>query len=84
MSWLDANRAYVLDMLVQHVRLSVPAVVISVLVAVVLGRIAWRWPRAGTVVLGTASLLYSVPALPLVGNRVSCGVWVISRSPRCG
>ncbi|WP_436698560.1 ABC transporter permease [Nocardioides sp. BYT-33-1] len=66
MTWLDANRAYVLDMLVQHVRLAVPAVVISVLVAIVLGRIAWRWPRAGTVVLGTASLLYSVPALPLL------------------
>lgn len=66
MSWLDANRDYVLDMLLQHVRLSVPAIVISVLVAVVLGRVAWRWPRAGTVVLGTASLLYSVPALPLL------------------
>ncbi|GAA3523026.1 ABC transporter permease [Nocardioides daeguensis] len=66
MSWLDANRDYVLDMLLQHVRLSVPAIVISVLVAVVLGRVAWRWPRAGTVVLGSASLLYSVPALPLL------------------
>ena len=66
MTWLDANRAYVLDMLVQHVRLSVPAIAVSVLVAIVLGRIAWRWPRAGTVVLGTASLLYSVPALPLL------------------
>lgn len=66
MTWLDANRAYVLDMLVQHLRLSVPAIVVSVLVAIVLGRVAWRWPRAGTVVLGTASLLYSVPALPLL------------------
>lgn len=66
MSWLRANQDYVLEMLVQHLRLSVPAIVVSVLVAVVLGRIAWRWPRAGTVVLGTASLLYSVPALPLL------------------
>ncbi|WGX94959.1 ABC transporter permease [Nocardioides sp. L-11A] len=66
MTWLDTNRDYVLDMLLQHVRLAVPAIVVSVLVAVVLGRIAWRWPRAGTVVLGTASLLYSVPALPLL------------------
>ncbi|UUW87283.1 ABC transporter permease [Pimelobacter simplex] len=66
MTWLDANRDYVLDMLVQHVRLCVPAVVLSVAIAVLLGRIAWRWPRIGTVVLGTASLLYSVPALPLL------------------
>jgi len=66
MTWLDANREYVLDMLVQHLRLSVPAILASVLLAVVLGRVAWRWPRAGTVVLGAASLLYSVPALPLL------------------
>lgn len=66
MTWLDANRGYVLDMLLQHVRLAVPAIVVSVLLALVLGRVAWRWPRAGTVVLGTASLLYSVPALPLL------------------
>jgi osmoprotectant transport system permease protein len=65
-TWLDLNRSYVVDMLVQHVRLAVPAVAISVLVAVVLGRVAWRWPKAGTAVLGAASLLYSVPALPLL------------------
>ena len=66
MTWLDLNRSYVVDMLVQHVRLAVPAVAISVLVAVVLGRVSWRWPKVGTAVLGTASLLYSVPALPLL------------------
>ena len=66
MNWLATNQDYVVDMLVQHVRLSVPAIVISVLIAVALGRIAWRWPRAGTVVLGAASLLYSIPALPML------------------
>lgn len=66
MNWLSLNRDYVLDMFLQHVRLAVPAVLISVVVAIVLGRIAWRWPRVGTVVLGAASLLYSVPALPLL------------------
>ncbi|KRA37588.1 MULTISPECIES: ABC transporter permease [unclassified Nocardioides] len=66
MTWLDLNRDLVWDLLGQHVRLAVPAVLISVVVAIVLGRIAWRWPRVGTVVLGAASLLYSVPALPLL------------------
>jgi osmoprotectant transport system permease protein len=66
MTWLDLNRDLVLDLLGQHVRLAVPAVLISIVVAIVLGRIAWRWPRVGTVVLGAASLLYSVPALPLL------------------
>lgn len=66
MTWLDLNRDLVLDLLGQHVRLAVPAVLISIVVAIALGRIAWRWPRVGTVVLGAASLLYSVPALPLL------------------
>jgi osmoprotectant transport system permease protein len=65
-TWLDLNRDLVWELLGQHLRLAVPAILISVVVAVVLGRVAWRWPRAGTVVLGTASLLYSVPALPLL------------------
>lgn len=66
MTWLEANRSYVLDMLVQHVQIAVPAVLISVVVAVALGRLAWRWRRLGAAVLGITSLLYSVPALPLL------------------
>lgn len=66
MRWLELNRDHVVELLWQHLLLAVPAVLVSVVVAVVLGRIAWRWPRIGTVVLGFASLLYSVPALPLL------------------
>lgn len=66
MTWLDLNRDFVVELLWRHIWLAVPAVLISVVVAVVLGRIAWRWPRVGAVVLGFASLLYSVPALPLL------------------
>lgn len=66
MTWLDLNRDLVLDLLGQHVRLAVPAVLISIVVAIALGRLAWRWPRAGTVVLGISGLLYSIPALPLL------------------
>ncbi|HWJ67703.1 MAG TPA: ABC transporter permease subunit [Nocardioides sp.] len=66
MTWLSLNRDLVLDLLVQHLLLAVPAVLASIVAAIVLGRVAWRWPRIGTVVLGVASLLYSVPALPLL------------------
>ncbi|MCX6399917.1 MAG: ABC transporter permease subunit [Propionibacteriales bacterium] len=66
MTWLDLNRDLVLDLLGRHVRLAVPAVLISVVVAIALGRLAWRWPRVGTVVLGISGLLYSIPALPLL------------------
>ncbi len=66
MTWLSLNRDFVVEMLLQHLLLAVPAVLVSVVIAIVLGRIAWRWPRIGTVVLGISSLLYSVPALPLL------------------
>lgn len=66
MTWLDLNRDLVLELLGQHVRLAVPAVLISIVVAIALGRLAWRWPRVGTVVLGISGLLYSIPALPLL------------------
>lgn len=66
MTWFSANVGLVLDLLLQHVQLAVPAVLASVVLAVVLGRIAFRWPRAGSVVLAVTSLLYSVPALPLL------------------
>lgn len=66
MTWLSLNRDLVLDLLVQHLLLAVPAVLASIVAAILLGRVAWRWPRVGTAVLGIASLLYSVPALPLL------------------
>ncbi|WP_435770826.1 ABC transporter permease [Nocardioides sp. SYSU DS0651] len=66
MTWLSANRDHVLGLLLQHLLLALPAVLVSVVVALVLGRVAWRWPRVGGAVLGAASLLYSVPALPLL------------------
>ncbi|KRC56919.1 MULTISPECIES: ABC transporter permease [unclassified Nocardioides] len=66
MTWLRLNREQVVDLLWQHLSLAIPAVLISIVVAIALGRVAWRWPRVGAVVLGAASLLYSVPALPLL------------------
>ncbi|KRB72758.1 ABC transporter permease [Nocardioides sp. Root190] len=66
MTWFELNQDLVWDLLGRHARLAIPAVLISVVIAIVLGRIAWRWPRVGSVVLGISSLLYSVPALPLL------------------
>lgn len=66
MTWLSLNGDLVLELLGRHVRLAVPAIVISVVAAIAIGRVAWRWPRIGTVVLSVASLLYSIPALPLL------------------
>ncbi|CAI9409657.1 MULTISPECIES: ABC transporter permease [Aestuariimicrobium] len=66
MNWLRLNWTQVVDLTVDHLLLSVPAIVISVLVAVPIGRLAHRRPRWGSPLLGAASLMYAIPALPLL------------------
>lgn len=56
----------VLDLLRAHVLLSVPAIVISVLVAVPVGLFAARHPQVGNTVVQVTSLAYTLPALPML------------------
>jgi len=65
-TWLSGNWSQVLELLVGHVLLTVPAVGLSVMLALPLGRLAWRLPRVGGPLLAAATLLYAVPALPLL------------------
>lgn len=66
MNWLRFNWPQVLDLTVEHLSLSFPAIVLSILVAVPIGRLAFRMPKIGGPLLGIAALLYAVPALPLL------------------
>lgn len=66
MNWLSRSWLTVLELTVAHVMLAVPAVMLSVVVAVPLGRLAFRRPTVGGPLLGAAGLLYAVPALPLL------------------
>ncbi|MFO6453433.1 MULTISPECIES: ABC transporter permease [unclassified Aeromicrobium] len=66
MTWLENNWSWVVELTLQHVALAVPASAASVVLAVPLGRLAHRQPRLRQVVLGTASVLYAIPALPLL------------------
>lgn len=66
MIWLSRNWERVIDLLLAHLALSVPAILISILVAVPIGRLAFRRPLVGGPLLGAASLLYAIPALPLL------------------
>jgi len=66
MNWLSLNWEQVVELSREHLLLTIPAVLISVLVAVPIGRLAYRRPRLGGPVLVAASLLYAIPALPLL------------------
>jgi osmoprotectant transport system permease protein len=63
--WLSQNVGTVVDLLLAHLALAVPAVVLSLLIAVPLGRIAHgrKWLRGPT--LGAVGVLYAIPSLPL-------------------
>lgn len=66
MNWPIANWDFVLELAVSHLLLSVPAIVISVIIAVPIGRLAFRRPRIGGPLLSIATLAYAIPALPLL------------------
>lgn len=66
MTWLRLNWEQVIDLLWSHLMLAVPAIVFSTVIAVPLGRLAYRHPRVGGPVLSAASLLYAIPALPML------------------
>ncbi|SDL32328.1 osmoprotectant transport system permease protein [Nocardioides sp. YR527] len=66
MTWLGNNWPQVVDLTIQHLYVTVPAVLLSAFVAVPLGRLAHTRPRLGQPVLTAASLLYAVPSLPLL------------------
>lgn len=66
MTWLRFNWPQVLDLLGSHLLLAFPAIVFTAIVAIPLGRLAFRRPHVGGPLLGIATLLYAIPALPLM------------------
>lgn len=66
MTWLRLNWPQALELLWAHLALSIPAIVLSAVIAIPLGRFAFRRPRIGGPLLSTATLLYAIPALPML------------------
>lgn len=66
MNWLRYNWPQVLELTQDHLFLSSAAVLLSVLISVPVGRLAYRMPRVGGPLLGLATLMYAIPALPLL------------------
>lgn len=66
MTWLGYNWPWVLELTRDHLILSAAAIVLSTLIAVPIGRLAFRRPLIGSPLLTAAALLYAIPALPLL------------------
>lgn len=66
MKWLLGNWQQVWELTVDHVALSLPAILLSLVIAVPIGRFAFQRPRLGGPLLSLATLAYAIPALPLL------------------
>lgn len=66
MNWLVQNWTQVGELAWAHLRLSLPAIALSVLVAIPIGRLSFRYGRLGGALTSAATLLYAIPALPML------------------
>jgi osmoprotectant transport system permease protein len=64
-SWIGSNLDDIRDYLVQHVQLTVLAVLFGLLLAFPLALMAIRWPRSYGPVLGLTGMLFTIPSLAL-------------------
>ena len=71
MSYLLAHPERVGALLGQHVVLVLVSLAIALAIALPLGVVAARRPRAGTLILGTSGVLYTVPSLALLALLVA-------------
>jgi osmoprotectant transport system permease protein len=65
-TWLATGWPQAVQLAIIHLALSLPAIILSVLIALPLGVLANRRPQLGGALLSAASLLYALPALPLL------------------
>jgi osmoprotectant transport system permease protein len=65
MTWAIENIEMILELTVRHVWLSAVPIVIGFVLALPIGWFAFRHPRLRGTVLGTGSVLYTIPSLPL-------------------
>lgn len=65
MNWLLNNLPLVLELALEHVRLSIVPIVLGAAIAVPLGWFAWRYRLSRGIVLALVGLLYTIPSLAL-------------------
>ncbi|WP_424937710.1 MULTISPECIES: ABC transporter permease [Bacteria] len=66
MRWIAENIGLILELAVVHVRQSLLALVLGFVLAVPLGRIAWRYRLVRGPIIALTGLLYTIPSLALL------------------
>jgi osmoprotectant transport system permease protein len=65
-SWVASERSMILSLLVQHIELTVIAVVVGMVIAVPLGIFAWKVPIVRPPLVGFTGVLYVIPSIALL------------------
>lgn len=65
MNWLLNNLPLVVELLVEHARLSIAPIILGAVLSVPLGWFAWRFRISRGFVLAAVGLLYTIPSLAL-------------------
>lgn len=66
MTWFWDNLGYIRSLGLKHLWLSLVPVVLGFVIALPIGYVAQRWRRGGGTVLSLASIIYTIPSLPLL------------------
>lgn len=66
MNWVAENIPQIAALLIAHLALTIPAILLSVIIAVPIGRLAQATRRGRNTLLGATGLLYAIPSLPLL------------------
>ncbi|QNQ89899.1 ABC transporter permease subunit [Corynebacterium poyangense] len=66
MTWLINNSPYFLHVFLYHLGLVIPALIISAVISLPLGWLAYKYPTGGAVILQILQLAYVVPVLALL------------------
>jgi osmoprotectant transport system permease protein len=65
-TWVVENINQIGVLLLAHLALTLPAILLSVLIAVPIGRLAQASGRGRSTLIGATGLLYAIPSLPLL------------------
>ena len=65
MNWIISNLDLIWSLTLEHIRLSIPPIVLGFLISIPLGWLAYRFALTRGILLTVAGLLYTIPSLAL-------------------
>lgn len=63
--WVADHEDLIVQTALQHIELTLVAVLVGVAISAPIGLVAWRWRRTRELLLGVAGFLYTIPSLAL-------------------